>query len=323
MLVAIQQTLEAEKQVILFQNKRGYSPVLSCMACAYTPNCKHCDISLTYHKWNNQIKCHYCGYNEEIPNVCPSCSATDFDSKGFGTEQIEESLNALFPDASIKRMDYDTTRKKNAYQEIIREFEQGRIDVLVGTQMVTKGLDFDGVVLVGILNADNMLYYPDFRAYERAFQLMMQVAGRAGRKEKQGNVLVQTYNEEHEVIKLLKDHNYSQFYTEQIAERKLFNYPPFSKLLAITLKHKDKNQLDKSSTQLAIQLRKSFGNRVLGPEYSTISRKRNYYHKEILLKVEKQASVQQAKEITDSIIINLQEQKDFRSVRIIMDIDPI
>ncbi len=323
LLNEIKDTIANGKQVILFQNRRGYSPVLSCSVCAFTPNCKHCDVSLTYHKWQNQIKCHYCGYAENIPKVCTSCSATDFGSKGFGTEQIQESLNALLPDATISRMDYDTTRKKYAHQEIIRDFEQGRIDILVGTQMVTKGLDFDNVTVVGILNADNMLHYPDFRAYERAFQLMMQVAGRAGRKGKQGKVLLQTYDETHGVIQLLRSHDFKQFYTEQIAERKIFNYPPFSRLIAITLKHKDKNRLDIASNQLSAQFRKSFGSRVLGPEYPAISRIRNYYHKDILLKIEQKASVKKAKTIIATIIENLQEQKDFRSVRIILDVDPV
>ena len=323
LLDKIKATIANGKQVILFQNRRGYSPALSCSSCAFTPNCKHCDVSLTFHKWQNQIKCHYCGYAENIPENCPECNANDFDSKGFGTEQIQESLNALLPEANISRMDYDTTRKKYAHQKIIREFEQGRIDVLVGTQMVTKGLDFDNVAVVGILNADNMLHYPDFRAYERAFQLMMQVAGRAGRKGQQGKVLLQTYDETHGVIQLLKAHDFKQFYTEQTDERKLFNYPPFSRLIAITLKHKDKKRLDKAANQLATQLRKSFGHRVLGPEYPAISRIRNYFHKYILLKIEQDVSVKKAKTILNIIIENLQEQKDFRSVRVILDVDPV
>ncbi|MEC8853014.1 MAG: primosomal protein N' [Bacteroidota bacterium] len=323
LLDEIKETIANGKQVILFQNRRGYSPVLSCATCAFTPNCKHCDVSLTYHKWQNQIKCHYCGFAENLPTICPSCNATDFSSKGFGTEQIQESLNTLLPEATISRMDYDTTRKKFAHQEIIREFEQGRIDILVGTQMVTKGLDFDNVAVVGILNADNMLHYPDFRAYERAFQLMMQVAGRAGRKGKQGKVLLQTYDDTHGVIQFLKAHDFKHFYTEQIAERKLFNYPPFSRIIGITLKHKDKNRLDKAANQLATQLRKSFGHRVLGPEYPSISRIRNYYHKDILLKIEQKASVKKAKTFLATIIKKLQEQKDFRSVRIILDVDKV
>ena len=323
LLDEIKETIANGKQVILFQNRRGYSPILSCATCAFTPNCKYCDVSLTYHKWQNQIKCHYCGFTENLPTICPSCHATDFDSKGFGTEQVQESLNVLLPEATISRMDYDTTRRKFAHQEIIREFEQGRIDILVGTQMVTKGLDFDNVAVVGILNADNMLHYPDFRAHERAFQLMMQVAGRAGRKGKQGKVLLQTYDDTHSVIQLLKAHDFKYFYSEQISERKSFNYPPFSRIIGITLKHRDKNQLDKAANQLATQLRKSFGHRVLGPEYPSISRIRNYYHKDILLKIEVEASVKKAKTFLTTIIEKLQEQKDFRSVRIILDVDKI
>ena len=323
LLDEIKETIANGKQVILFQNRRGYSPILSCATCAFTPNCKYCDVSLTYHKWQNQIKCHYCGFTENLPTICPSCHATDFDSKGFGTEQVQESLNVLLPEATISRMDYDTTRRKFAHQEIIREFEQGRIDILVGTQMVTKGLDFDNVAVVGILNADNMLHYPDFRAHERAFQLMMQVAGRAGRKGKQGKVLLQTYDDTHSVIQLLKAHDFKCFYSEQISERKSFNYPPFSRIIGITLKHRDKNQLDKAANQLATQLRKSFGHRVLGPEYPSISRIRNYYHKDILLKIEVEASVKKAKTFLTTIIEKLQEQKDFRSVRIILDVDKI
>ena len=323
LLSEIKDTISIGKQVILFHNRRGFSPVLSCTICGFTPSCKQCDVSLTYHKWQNRIKCHYCGYISEIPEFCPSCTATNFDSKGFGTEQIQENLQALLPDAVIKRMDYDTTRRKYAHQEIIREFEDGRTDVLIGTQMVTKGLDFDNVTIVGILNADNMLHYPDFRSFERAFQLMMQVAGRAGRKGKQGRVLVQTYDKEHEVIKLLEAHDYKRFYTEQINERKLFKYPPFSRLIVITLKHKSKNRLDKCAEQLGLQMQKSFGSRVLGPEYPLISRIRNYYHKDILLKIERNSSVKKAKTIIDTIISNLQEQKDFRSLRVFIDVDPV
>lgn len=323
LLNQIKETIAVGKQVILFQNRRGYSPVLSCSFCSFTPNCKYCDVSLTFHKWNNKIKCHYCGYTENIPDSCEKCGARNFESKGFGTEQIQENLNNLLPEASISRMDYDTTRKKHAHQEIIKEFEQGRIDILVGTQMVTKGLDFDNVAVVGILNADNMLYYPDFRAYERAFQLMMQVAGRAGRKEKQGKVLLQTYDETHEVIQLLKTYDFKQFFTQQISERKSFNYPPFSRLIGITLKHKRREQVDKVANQLVRQMKKSFGRRVLGPEYPFISRVRNYFHKDILLKIEQELSVRNAKIILNTIIEDLQQQKDFKSTRVIIDVDPV
>jgi primosomal protein N' (replication factor Y) len=323
MLNAITETLEAGKQVILFQNRRGYSPVLSCGTCAYTPNCNACDVSLTYHKWNNQLKCHYCGYTEQVPEFCPSCTAKDFSDKGFGTEQIEESLKELLPTYVTKRMDYDTTRGKNAHQQIITDFEQGRIDILVGTQMVTKGLDFDNVALVGILNADSMLHFPDFRAYERAFQLMMQVSGRAGRKGKQGQVLVQTYDEEHEMFGLLKANDYTSFIRQQVQERKLFSYPPYNRLIGITLKHKNQRKLDDTATALVGLMRKSFGTRVLGPEYPAISRIRNYYHKNVLLKIEHEASISEAKSILHTIIEKMQNHSDYKAVRFILDVDPV
>ena len=323
MLSAIEQTLEAGKQVILFQNRRGYSPVMSCGSCAFTPSCNSCDVSLTYHKWNNQLKCHYCGNTEDVPENCPSCSSNDFSDKGFGTEQIEESLKDLFPDFVTKRMDYDTTRGKNAHQQIITDFEQGRTDILVGTQMVTKGLDFDNVALVGILNADSMLYFPDFRAYERAFQLMMQVAGRAGRKGEQGKVLIQTYDVQNEMFALLKANDYLTFIKKQIEERKLFNYPPYNRLIAITLKHKNQPKLDEAAQQLVVLMRKSFGNRVLGPEYPAISRIRNYYHKNVLLKIENNASIAEAKNILNTIIDRMSNHTDFKTTRFILDVDPV
>ena len=323
MLSAIKETLESGRQVILFQNRRGYSPVLSCGTCAHTPNCNSCDVSLTFHKWNNQLKCHYCGYTEQVPDFCPSCGTKDFTDKGFGTEQIEESLKELLPTYVTKRMDYDTTRGKNAHQQIITDFEQGRIDMLVGTQMVTKGLDFDNVALVAILNADSMLHFPDFRAYERAFQLMMQVSGRAGRKGQQGQVLVQTYDEEHDMFGLLKTNDYNSFIRQQVQERKLFSYPPYNRLIGVTLKHKNQRKLDETANALVVLLRKSFGNRVLGPEYPAISRIRNYYHKNVLLKIENEASISKAKSILHKIIEKMKNHPDYKSVRLILDVDPI
>ena len=323
MLNAIQETLKAGKQVILFQNRRGYSPILSCGTCSFTPNCNSCDVSLTFHKWNNQLKCHYCGYSEHVPEVCPSCTAQDFSDKGFGTEQIEEGLRELLPEYVTKRMDYDTTRGKNAHQQIITDFEQGRIDILVGTQMITKGLDFDNVSLVGILNADSMFHFADFRAYERAFQLMMQVAGRAGRKVEQGKVLIQTYDEEHFMFALLKKNDFATFIKQQLQERKLFQYPPYTRLIGITLKHKNQRKLDAAALQLAIMMRKSFGSRVLGPEYPAIARIRNYYHKNVLLKIEQKGSIAEAKVILSTIIERMQIHTDFKSIRFIIDVDPV
>lgn len=323
MLDAITETLENGKQVILFQNRRGYSPVLSCEYCAYTPECVQCDVSLTYHKWNNQLKCHYCGYTQQIPKICPNCSTQELSDKGFGTEQIEESLKVLFPKNVSRRMDYDTTRGKNAYKTIISDFENGNIDILVGTQMITKGLDFDNVAMVGVLNADSMLNFPDFRSYERAFQLMMQVAGRAGRKGKQGRVLIQTYDEEHEMFEMLKSNSYKTFIKKQIIERKIFNYPPYNRLIGITLKDKNKIKLDAAANHLATMLRNSFGSRVLGPEYPVISRIRNLYHKNLLLKIEKERSVIKAKILLSSIIERIQNHSEFSSIRFIVDVDPV
>ena len=319
----IRDAVDDGRQVILFQNRRGYSPVLSCGSCSFTPQCRSCDVSLTFHKWKRELKCHYCGYTIDIPEICIKCSSNEFNSKGLGTEQIQESLGLLFPKFKVARMDYDTTRKKFSHQEIIRDFEQGIIDILVGTQMITKGLDFDNVALVGILNADNMLYYPDFRAYERAFQLMMQVAGRAGRKKVKGKVLIQTYDDNHKILQLIKKHDFGSFFMNQLHERKLFNYPPYSRIIGITLKHKDRNKLDQASNQLASQLYKSFKNRVLGPEYPYISRIRNYYHKDILIKIEQKSSLHKAKQILNMILDKLRKRKDFRSIRIILDVDKI
>lgn len=323
MLSEIKRNLEERKQVILFQNRRGYSPVLSCNACGHTSNCTQCDVSLTFHKSNRTLRCHYCGYSTQMPDQCPSCNAHEFNDKGIGTEQIEESLKGFFPENVIKRMDYDTTRGKNAHQSIITDFEKGRIDILVGTQMVTKGLDFDNVAMVGILNADSMLYFPDFRAYERAFQLMMQVAGRAGRKGKQGQVLIQTYDEEHEIFKMLKRHDFISFIKSQSHERKLFGYPPYTRIISITLKHKNQQKLDIAALSLGIVLRRSFGERVLGPEYPVVSRIRNYYHKNLLLKIEQKSSINQAKVILSSIIKKIREQDIYKSIRVIIDVDPI
>lgn len=323
MLISIKQNLDEGKQIILFQNRRGYSPLLSCDICAYTPNCKQCDVSLTYHKWNNHLKCHYCGYTESLPDACPSCNSKAFNDKGFGTEQILESLKELFPNNVSKRMDYDTTRKRNAYHNIITDFEKGRIDILVGTQMVTKGLDFENVAMVGILHADNMLHFADFRAYERAFQLMMQVSGRAGRKGKQGHVFIQTYDEGHEIFKMLKSNDFNSFFQRQLEERKLFNYPPYNRLIRITLKHKNQMILDKAVIKFAIILRKSFDDRVLGPDAPVISRIRNYYHKNFLLKISQQDSIVNAKIILESILETSQKSSDFKSIRFIIDVDPV
>jgi len=322
MIEEIKNALIDGKQIILFQNRRGFSSYLSCSCCAYTPKCKKCDVSLTYHKKQNILKCHYCGYFESKQNSCPKCNGQTFISPSFGTEQIEECLNNLFPDAITRRMDYDTTRGKYAYKYIIDDFEKGIIDILVGTQMVTKGLDFDNVSLVGVLNADSMLHFPDFRSYEKAFQLMTQVAGRAGRKGKSGKVLIQTFDENNDIFKKLKDNDFYNFVKQQAKERKFFSYPPFSKAITIVVKNKNKSKLDISASILSKMLKGSFGNRVLGPEYPMISRIRNYYQKNIFIKIELESSVKAAKKILNEILENTHKNKYFKSTRIFIDVDP-
>ena len=318
----MQRHLDRNKQIILFQNRRGYSKVLSCKSCGESVCCKYCSVSLTHHKINNNLRCHYCGYIKEIPKSCSSCSDSSLEMKGYGTEQICELLEALFLDHKIQRMDHDTTRKKNAYEEIIQDFQALKIDILVGTQMIAKGFDFENVSLVGIVDSDSMLNFPDFRSHERAFQLMSQVSGRAGRKGSQGVVFLQTFNPDHEIIKHVKSHSFSNFYKLQIQERKVFNYPPFSRLLLIRFKHTDHVILDNVAGKFAKMMRESFNNRVLGPEYPVISKVRNYYVKNVLLKVEVTRSFLKAKKIVLYILDHMKENKMLDRCIAQIDIDP-
>ena len=314
--------LKQKKQVILFQNKRGYSKVLSCDSCGQVVCCKYCSVSLTYHKSFNQLKCHYCGYVDKLDSSCKYCSSNSFTKKGFGTEQVVESLQEIFPDNNILRMDHDTTRRKNAYEEIILDFQQQKIDILVGTQMIAKGFDFEKVSLVGIIDADSMLNYPDFRSHERAFQLLSQVSGRAGRKEKQGAVILQTYNPEHEIINFVKQHSYSKFYKLQISERKSFNYPPFSRLLFVNFRHTDHQVLDSVIEKFSSFLRESFKNRVLGPEYPLVSKVKNYYIKSIMLKIEADKSFSEAKNIISFLLKHMKSNKMLSGCVVHLDVDP-
>lgn len=323
LLEKTQKALERNEQVILFQNRRGYAPFLECKACAYVPKCKNCDVSLTVHKYLNKLTCHYCGYTESVPQVCPVCKTPNLENRGFGTEKIEDEIKELFPSAKTARMDTDTTRNKKAYDKIITDFEQGKIDILVGTQMISKGLDFERVSLVGILNADNMINFPDFRANERAFQLMTQVSGRAGRKNKRGTVVLQTSNPQHPIISQVISNNFEGMVKNELVERKTYNYPPFTRLIEITIKHKDVNVMNQASETLAVQLRQLFGKRVLGPNVPPISRIQNFYIKNILLKLENEISSEQAKNIMQQIINELLSQKEFKSVRISLDVDPM
>ncbi len=319
----ISEALQEKKQVILFQNRRGFSLRLECETCNWMPECKNCDVTLIYHKQINLLKCHYCGYSRKVPERCDSCGSTHIQMKGFGTEKVEDELEIFFPDATIKRMDLDTTRSKHAYQGIINDFEEGRIEILVGTQMVTKGLDFDNVSVVGILNADNMIHFPDFRSYERSFQLMAQVSGRAGRKNKRGKVIIQTWNPYHSVIRDVIDHDYQSMYSSQILERRNFKYPPFYRLISLHLKHKDSRLLNEASKDFAILLRNKLGNRVLGPEYPLVARIKNYYIKNILIKLEKDEHLSAYKKDIISIIDIFRKESSYKSVRIIIDVDPV
>jgi primosomal protein N' (replication factor Y) len=323
LLDTVKLALKDKEQVILFQNRRGFAPQLECNMCAWVPHCVNCDVSLTYHKTSNQLRCHYCGYSVKPPAKCAACGDTDIKMKGFGTEKIEEELSVFFPDAKIARMDLDTTRSKFAYQHIIQDFEDGKIDILVGTQMVTKGLDFDNVGLVGILNADSMLNFPDFRSFERSYQLMAQVSGRAGRKNKRGKVIIQTQNPEHSIIDEVVNNNYLSMYTNQLLDRKNFNYPPYYRLIEMKVIHKDVNMVNLASKYIADNLKQHFGKRVLGPEFPLVSRIRNLYHKTILLKIEREGSVVQAKKIISDLLVQFKSTPDFKSVRIQIDVDPM
>jgi len=319
----MEEAFKNKEQVILFQNRRGYAPFLLCEECAHVPECKNCDVSLTYHKHNNQLKCHYCGTNKQMPSTCGKCGSPRVTLKGFGTEQIEEELALFFPKIKVARMDADTTRAKNAYHRLISDFEDGTVDVLVGTQMVTKGLDFDNVSVVGILNADNMLNFPDFRAFERSYQLMSQVSGRAGRKAKRGKVLIQTYEPYHPIIRQVIEHDYLGMYNDEIVQRKKFKYPPYQRLVHFTLKHRDSNVLNEGAREFVLALKEKFGDRVLGPDFPVISRIKNQYIKNAMLKVEREISVKKTRQLVMEVKNHFEAFSEYKGVRITIDVDPM
>lgn len=321
LLKLITEALEEKEQVILFQNRRGFSPIVECKTCGVSPQCPNCDVSLTYHKFKSELRCHYCNYTRAMPNSCGACGSNDLDSKGFGTEQIELELKALFPDYKIGRMDLDTTRGKHGYQKIIGAFEAREIDVLVGTQMLSKGLDFDNVSLVGILNADTMLNFPDFRAHERAFQLMVQVSGRAGRTKKQGHVAIQTYNPYHQILQQVSTTDYQAMFKEQLQERWQFKYPPYFRVIKITLKHKDYTKVDTGIHWLFKALYNVFGEHVLGPSAPAIARIRNQYIKNVVIKIPPKQSLTNTKQQVLKIKNTFEAVKEFRPIRFIIDVD--
>ncbi|HEY4327226.1 MAG TPA: primosomal protein N' [Mucilaginibacter sp.] len=319
----IKQALLNKEQVILFQNRRGYAPVLMCKICAYTPKCINCDVSLTYHKSSRKLHCHYCGYKEETPQICPACGSTHLEYKGFGTEKIEDELASLLPDARITRMDLDTTRSRNSLQNILNSLEEKKIDILVGTQMVAKGLDFSDVSVIGIINADSLLKFPDYRANERSYQMLAQVSGRAGRRGKQGKVVIQTYDPGHRVIKQVIENDFKDLYFTEMEERKSFKYPPFYRMVNLDVKHKDPEIVNNQAIWLATELRKHFGESVIGPEFPLVSRIRNYYIKTIMLKFEKEnISINKAKVIIRDVITQFQTTKLSKGSIVQPDVDP-
>ncbi len=317
----IGKALDNKEQVILFQNRRGYAVRMFCNTCQTMPTCKYCDVTLTYHKRSGLLKCHYCGYAIDVPHRCPTCNSTDIEMKGFGTEKVEETLAEIFPNAVIARMDLDTTRSKNGYQRIISDFEQHKTDILVGTQMVTKGLDFDRVSVVGILNADALISFPDFRSFERAFQLLAQVSGRAGRKEVPGKVVIQAFQPRHPALQYVESNDYSAMYESQIAERKEYLYPPITRLVKVTLKHTEEKIVTAAAQKLAQPLREAFPRRVLGPQAPIVSRVQNYYLEDFWIKFNKDSHLENNKQELLRIIHEFQENKAFKSVKMVINVD--
>ena len=323
LIAAVRNALQRGEQAILFQNRRGFAPMIECRTCGWVPHCPNCDVSLTYHKSMNVLTCHYCGYTERVPEQCPNCESKDIKGRGYGTEKIEDEIMEVFPDARIARMDLDTTRTKNAYERLINDFSAGKTNLLIGTQMVSKGLDFDHVSVVGILDADNMLNYPDFRAYEHAFTMMAQVSGRAGRKGKQGLVILQTRNPELPVIQQVVNNSYTAFYKSQLEERTAFHYPPFFHLIYIYIKHRNNDIVESASMELGSRIREIFGNRVLGPDKPTVARVKTLHIRKIMLKLENGIDYKLAKQYLRSIRDTMMKEKRYGALTIYFDVDPL
>jgi primosomal protein N' (replication factor Y) len=321
----IEHNLAIGDQTIIFQNRRGYSPYLNCQECNWIGECEQCAVSLTYHLDSKELRCHYCGHKEEIPRVCPTCGSGKIRSVGFGTEKLEDDLRIMYPAARVQRMDLDTTRTKNAYQTILGEFEQGNTDILVGTQMISKGLDFDRVSLVGIFDADRMIHFPDFRAAERAFQMLTQVSGRAGRREKKGLVLIQTGNTQQSLLHKVVANDYTGYYNDEIKEREGYFYPPFTRVISITVKHEEQDKAEKAAHWLANKLLEKLGKaRVLGPEKGMVERVRNKFLYDILLKLEKdKLNIKAAKVFLQEQIDTVMTQREFRGIYVVVDVDAV
>lgn len=318
----MRRALEQGEQVILFQNRRGFAPMIECRTCGWVPRCKNCDVSLTYHKGLSQLTCHYCGYTYQIPSACPACESTEIKHRGFGTERIEDCIQEIFPEARVARMDLDTTRTRRAHESIILDFQRGETDILIGTQMVSKGLDFERVSVVGILDADSMMNFPDFRSHERAFQLMAQVAGRAGRKNKQGLVVLQTRSKDAPVIHQVVANDYRGLYDDQLAERLLFRYPPYYRLVYVYLKHRDAALVDLLAHEMSRRLRMVFGDRILGPDAPPVARVQTLFIRKIVLKMETSASLAKVREQLHLARQQMLADPRFRSCVIYFDVDP-
>jgi primosomal protein N' (replication factor Y) len=321
LIVEITKAVTLGEQVILFQNRRGYSPLVECMTCGHVPHCQQCDVSLTYHKHKNQLRCHYCGYSIAKPTHCHHCSSVELTTKGFGTEQIQQELVSLFPSSKIGRMDQDTTRGKFGFEKIIDSFKNREVDILVGTQMLAKGLDFNNVSLVGIMNADNMLFHPDFRAFERSFQMMTQVSGRSGRSEKQGKVIIQTYNPDHNIIQQVTHNDYAGMYREQLYDRQIYKYPPYFKIVKITLKHRDFDKLKEGATWLYQVISQNLILPVLGPEEPAINRIRNEYIRTIIIKIPISSSIGSTKKVVQKMLNSFDSVSQFRAIKVGVNVD--
>ncbi len=322
LIAGMQEAFSNGRQIILFQNRRGYSNYLHCTDCSSILKCRSCDVSLTYHKYSNEMICHYCGFRMAVPQHCPDCRKDSLSKRGFGTEKIEDDIAELFPDKQVGRLDLDKSKSRKAFERLIADFETGRTQVLVGTQMVTKGLDFENVSLVGIIDADSMLNFPDFRAFERSYQLMVQVSGRAGRRKNRGKVIIQTMDPEHPVIQKVLTNDFTGFFEQQMSERKMFRYPPYVRLIRITLRHEIPSILDGGAVFLANELREIFGGRVLGPQQPMVGRTHGKYIKQILLKIEKEASVEKAKRLVGELLDIFSENPVYRQIRRNIDVDP-
>jgi primosomal protein N' (replication factor Y) (superfamily II helicase) len=323
LLKKLQETIASGEQAILFQNRRGFSLYFQCHECGWVPVCKHCDVSLTYHKSDNDLVCHYCGYRHRPYNACASCGSADLRTHGFGTEKVVDDLKVLLPDARIARLDLDTATSRKAYETLLMDFDNQRYDILVGTQMVTKGLDFDNVTLVGILNADNLLNFPDFRAFERSYQMMAQVSGRAGRKQKRGLVLIQTWSPKHAILRRVLKNDYLGMYESEMAERKKYKYPPFVRLIRLTLRHKNNSVLDAAAAKILAELHTFKGIDALGPEIPLVSRVRNENIRNILVKIPRDPSLQETKSLLMILVRKYQQMPEYKALQVIADVDPL